>query len=97
MNFQNIKVIGFDLDQTLYPKSPEIDEAIQIYLYQKIAEHLGISIEVAENKFKEITQEMSDYADEHCDEIDLLKKLVGYSNSFYFRIDNSGSFNVGYK
>ena len=57
MNFQNIKVIGFDLDQTLYPKSPEIDEAIQIYLYQKIAEHLGISIEVAENKFKELYRE----------------------------------------
>lgn len=38
-----IKAIGFDLDQTLYPKSPEIDEAIQEYIYERIAKHKGCS------------------------------------------------------
>jgi hypothetical protein len=35
-----------------------------------------------DNKFKVITQEMSDYADENCDEVDLLKKLIGYKVKF---------------
>ncbi len=32
-----IRVIGFDLDQTLYPKSPAVDEAIQRYILEKVA------------------------------------------------------------
>lgn len=51
--FQDIKVVGFDLDQTLYPKSPEIDEAIQTYLYYKLAEHLGCDVADAGEKFRE--------------------------------------------
>ena len=47
-----IKIIGFDLDQTLYPKSEEVDTAIQQYLYEKIAEHKGCSVEEAETLFK---------------------------------------------
>jgi FMN phosphatase YigB (HAD superfamily) len=50
-NFNNIKIIGFDLDQTLYPKSPEIDEAIQMYIYDQIAKKLKISSENAKEKF----------------------------------------------
>ncbi|MBI4043255.1 MAG: HAD family hydrolase [Candidatus Diapherotrites archaeon] len=46
-----IKVIGFDLDQTLYPKSPEIDAAIQEYIYEKIAAHKNCSIEEAKMQF----------------------------------------------
>jgi FMN phosphatase YigB (HAD superfamily) len=46
-----IRIIGFDLDQTLFPKSPEIDEAIQEYLYQKIAAHHHNSIEEARKMF----------------------------------------------
>jgi len=57
--FSNIKVIGFDLDQTLYPKSPDVDEKIQSYLYQKIAEHKGVSIEEGERLFKERYREGS--------------------------------------
>ncbi len=49
-----IRIIGFDLDQTLYPKSPEIDEAIQSYLYQKIAAAKKWSIEEAEKQFKKL-------------------------------------------
>jgi len=49
---ENIKVIGFDLDQTLYPKSPEIDEEIQKYIYQQIAEKRSCSIEEAKRLFK---------------------------------------------
>jgi len=49
-----IKVIGFDLDQTLYQKSPEIDQAIQKYIYQKIAEHIQCSLEQAQKMFKEL-------------------------------------------
>jgi FMN phosphatase YigB (HAD superfamily) len=51
--FADIRVIGFDLDQTLYPKSPLIDEKIQEYLYQKIAEYKKVSIPEAEKLFKE--------------------------------------------
>lgn len=51
---QNIKVIGFDLDQTLYPKSSEIDNAIQQYLYKKISEHLNIDLKDAEDKFTKL-------------------------------------------
>lgn len=47
-----IKVVGFDLDQTLFPKSPEIDEAIQKYIYEKIAAFKGISISDAATLFR---------------------------------------------
>ncbi len=50
----NIKVIGFDLDQTLYPKSPEIDEAIQVYLFKKISDHLNIPLPEARKMFTEL-------------------------------------------
>ena len=49
---KGIKIIGFDLDQTLYPKSPEIDEEIQKYIYQKISAFKGISLADAEKLFK---------------------------------------------
>ncbi len=55
-DFSNIKVIGFDLDQTLYPKSPKIDEAIQSYIYRKIADHIGCSIEHAQELFTDLYQ-----------------------------------------
>lgn len=51
MNADKVKVIGFDLDQTLYPKSPEIDEAIQNYIYKKIAEHKKCSLEEGKQLF----------------------------------------------
>jgi len=54
-----IKVIGFDLDQTLYPKSPKIDEAIQGYIYEKIAKHRGCTLEEAEKLFKDLYKEGS--------------------------------------
>lgn len=53
-NFKNIKVIGFDLDQTLYPKSPEIDSAIQEYIHKKIASRLNVDLTAAKNKFREL-------------------------------------------
>lgn len=53
-NFKDIKVIGFDLDQTLYPKSPEIDAAIQKYIYEKISQRLNINLDSAKNKFTEL-------------------------------------------
>ena len=53
----NIKVIGFDLDQTLYKKSPEIDDLIQDYIYIKIAEHKQITKEEAKKLFKDLYQD----------------------------------------
>jgi FMN phosphatase YigB (HAD superfamily) len=47
-----INAIGFDLDQTLYPKSPEVDEAIQGYIYKRIAEVKGCSLAEGERLFK---------------------------------------------
>lgn len=41
------KVLGFDLDQTLFPKSPEIDAAIQEYIYEKIAAFKGCTVQEA--------------------------------------------------
>lgn len=49
--FADIQVIGFDLDQTLYPKSPKIDEAIQDYLYKCIAEVHECTYEQARQMF----------------------------------------------
>jgi len=51
-----VKVIGFDLDQTLYPKSPEIDTAIQNYLYEKIAELRQINLSEAKKLFDGLYQ-----------------------------------------
>jgi len=48
-----IHIVGFDLDQTLYPKSPLVDEKIQEYLYQKIAKRRVVSLDEAEQLFKE--------------------------------------------
>ncbi|MEK7645354.1 MAG: HAD hydrolase-like protein [Patescibacteria group bacterium] len=56
-DYSKIKVIGFDLDQTLYPKSSFIDEAIQIYIYHKISEHKGVSLTEAEKMFKDLYKE----------------------------------------
>lgn len=52
-----IKIIGFDLDQTLYPKSPEIDSAIQAYIYEKIAETKRCDLARAEKLFKNLYQD----------------------------------------
>lgn len=54
--YKDIKIIGFDLDQTLYPKSPIIDEAIQVYIYHKIAAHRGCSVEEANKLFNDLYQ-----------------------------------------
>lgn len=51
--FEGIQVVGFDLDQTLYPKSPVIDEKIQSYLYARISEHRGVTLVEAEKLFKD--------------------------------------------
>lgn len=56
-DYSKIKVIGFDLDQTLYPKSSFIDEAIQIYIYHKISEHKKVSLMEAEKMFKDLYKE----------------------------------------
>lgn len=47
-----MKAIGFDLDQTLYPKSQEIDEAIQEYIFVRIAEHRNCSKEEGKRLFQ---------------------------------------------
>ncbi len=54
--YNDVRVVGFDLDQTLYPKSPIIDEAIQAYIYQKIAEHLNCGLEAAGKCFDDLYQ-----------------------------------------
>ena len=55
-DFTGIEVIGFDLDQTLYPKSPKIDEAIQGYIYEKIAQHKGCDLAAARKLFTDLYQ-----------------------------------------
>ncbi len=50
-DFTEIKVIGFDLDQTLYEKSHEVDAEIQSYIYEKISTQKKCSLEEAELLF----------------------------------------------
>lgn len=56
-DYSDIRVIGFDLDQTLYPKSPKIDEAIQAYIYIKIADHKRCSLVEAKRLFTGLYQD----------------------------------------
>lgn len=49
----NIKVIGFDLDGTLYPLTREIQKRIRGKIYEKIAGLFDISLEEAERRFEE--------------------------------------------
>ena len=51
LKITDIKVIGFDLDQTLYPKSSEIDIAIQRYIYKQISKKKNCSLESAKKLF----------------------------------------------
>ncbi|RMD57645.1 HAD family hydrolase [Candidatus Woesearchaeota archaeon] len=51
MTLEKIRAIGFDLDQTLYPKSQEIDEAIQNYIFKEIADHKKCSTKEARTLF----------------------------------------------
>ena len=41
MSLNNIKAIGFDLDNTLYSQTPEVDTKIQDYICEKAAKMLG--------------------------------------------------------
>ncbi len=55
--FKNIRVIGFDLDQTLYPKSPEVDKKIQSYIVERIAKNKGTTLREAEKLFSDLYRE----------------------------------------
>ena len=57
--FTDIKVVGFDLDQTLFEKSPEIDAAIQSHIYQKIAVYKKCSLEEGKKLFLSLYPQMS--------------------------------------
>lgn len=48
-----VKVIGFDLDNTLYPSTPEMQERIRGKIYEKLASGLNISVELAKDLFEE--------------------------------------------
>lgn len=50
-DLSSIKVVGFDLDQTLYPRNPGIDMAIRNYIYDKVASANDVSIENAKQLF----------------------------------------------
>lgn len=52
MKKEDIQIIGFDLDQTLYPKSPEIDDRIQETINIEISKKLNITIKQASTTFK---------------------------------------------
>lgn len=57
MTFDEFRIIGFDLDQTLYQKSAEIDERIQEYINHHIADRLSVSYDDARNRFRELYQD----------------------------------------
>jgi FMN phosphatase YigB (HAD superfamily) len=49
----NIRVIGFDLDNTLYPSTPQIQERVRGKIYTILANELGIQVEIARDLFEE--------------------------------------------
>lgn len=53
MTLENISVIGFDLDNTLYPVTDEMQGRIRGKIYEKLAYGLRISIEDAERLFED--------------------------------------------
>ncbi len=49
----NISLIGLDLDNTLYPSTPEIQVRIRGKIYQRLSDELGIEFERAKELFEE--------------------------------------------
>lgn len=48
-----VRVIGFDLDNTLYPATPDIQKRIRGLIYKKVAGELGIKEEKARELFEQ--------------------------------------------
>ncbi len=53
MSLQDIHILGFDLDNTLYPSTEQMQDRIRKEIYRKISEELGISIDASEKLFEE--------------------------------------------
>jgi len=49
----DISLIGFDLDNTLYPSTEEMQARIRGKIYEKLSSHLGILVERARELFEE--------------------------------------------
>lgn len=54
INQKEIRVIGFDLDGTLYPSTPEIQARIRKRIYEKISELAAVSFEKACDDFERL-------------------------------------------
>lgn len=70
---ERVELIGFDLDGTLYPSTPEIQKIIRTSIYQKISEIFDISLTQSQDLFEE-------YYAEHLSgskAIDSLSKKLG--------------------
>ncbi len=83
---KDIAVIGFDLDQTLYPKSKKIDLAIQSYLYKKISQHLKISLAEAQKTFNRLYKDGSGLSGSKIME---LLKIPDAKNSIQKALENA--------
>jgi len=59
MSLENIKIIGFDLDGTLYPSTEEIQKKIRTQVYKKISSEFNISYEQARNSFETNYEKLS--------------------------------------
>ena len=53
----NVKVIGFDLDNTLYPATPEIQKKIRTVIYRKISNEFNIPYEKSLELFEKFYSE----------------------------------------
>jgi FMN phosphatase YigB (HAD superfamily) len=51
--FRDIKVVGFDLDQTLYQNTPDIHQTVRAEIYRTMSVSLGISVEEAQQQFED--------------------------------------------
>lgn len=51
MTLSSIKAVGFDLDQTLYPNSVQIQQLVRGEIYRYISSSLGISVDESQRRF----------------------------------------------
>lgn len=56
--FRDIKAVGFDLDQTLYPDSQDIRQAVRGEFYRLIAEKNSVPVEKAQEMFESAYAEL---------------------------------------
>lgn len=73
----DIKIIGFDLDNTLYPSTPEIQQRIRGRIYKNIADYFEISLEESEKLFESLYNSEEFYGKSGSRTVNEIGKIYG--------------------